>query len=47
MQIQWYGQSSFALSGDGKSVFIDPVRRHVGARAGAGLQFDYPAIEGV
>jgi L-ascorbate metabolism protein UlaG (beta-lactamase superfamily) len=46
MQIQWYGQSSFALSGDGKSVFIDPFG-DMSAAGARGLQFDYPAIEDV
>jgi L-ascorbate metabolism protein UlaG (beta-lactamase superfamily) len=46
MQIQWYGQSSFALSGGGKSVFIDPFG-DMSPAAERGLQFDYPAIEGV
>src|ERR1700722_11342131 len=46
MQIQWYGQSSFALRGDGKSVFIDPFG-DMSPAAGHGLQFDYPAIDDV
>jgi L-ascorbate metabolism protein UlaG (beta-lactamase superfamily) len=46
MQIQWYGQSAFALRGDEASVFIDPFGDMSGL-AGRGLQFDYPLIEGV
>jgi L-ascorbate metabolism protein UlaG (beta-lactamase superfamily) len=47
MQIQWYGQSAFGLSGDAKSVFIDPFADMSPLAAGRGLQFDYPAIAGV
>jgi L-ascorbate metabolism protein UlaG (beta-lactamase superfamily) len=45
MRIQWYGQSSFRLTGE-HSVFIDPfgVMNRLSAQ---GLQFDYPPIEGV
>jgi L-ascorbate metabolism protein UlaG (beta-lactamase superfamily) len=45
MRIQWYGQSAFLLDGD-QSVFIDPFAALEGL-AERGLQFDYPAIEGV
>jgi L-ascorbate metabolism protein UlaG (beta-lactamase superfamily) len=45
MRIQWYGQSAFLLDGD-QSVFIDPFAAVEGL-AERGLQFDYPAIEGV
>jgi L-ascorbate metabolism protein UlaG (beta-lactamase superfamily) len=45
MRIQWYGQSAFLLYGD-RSVFIDPFAALDGLVA-RGLQFDYPAIEGV
>jgi L-ascorbate metabolism protein UlaG (beta-lactamase superfamily) len=45
MRIQWYGQSAFLLDGD-RSVFIDPFAALDGLVA-RGLQFDYPAIEGV
>jgi L-ascorbate metabolism protein UlaG (beta-lactamase superfamily) len=44
MRIRWYGQSAFLL-GD-QSVFIDPFASMEGLVA-RGLQFDYPAIEGV
>ncbi|HEY2258396.1 MAG TPA: MBL fold metallo-hydrolase [Solirubrobacteraceae bacterium] len=46
MRIQWYGQSAFGLDGEQGSVFIDPFG-DMSALAGRGLQFDYPAIEGV
>jgi L-ascorbate metabolism protein UlaG (beta-lactamase superfamily) len=45
MKIRWYGQSSFLLEGDRK-VFVDPFG-DVSGLAARGLQFDYPAIEGV
>jgi L-ascorbate metabolism protein UlaG (beta-lactamase superfamily) len=45
MRIRWYGQSAFLLDGD-QSVFIDPFASMEGLVA-RGLQFDYPAIEGV
>src|SRR4051794_41872216 len=43
MRIQWYGQSAFDLAG---RVFIDPFG-DVSGLAARGMQFDYPAIEGV
>jgi L-ascorbate metabolism protein UlaG (beta-lactamase superfamily) len=43
MRIRWYGQSAFLIDGGERSVFIDPF----GTIAREGLQFDYPAIEGV
>ena len=46
MRIQWYGQSAFELAGEEASVFIDPFG-DVSLLAARGLQFDYPAIEGV
>jgi L-ascorbate metabolism protein UlaG (beta-lactamase superfamily) len=46
MQIEWYGQSAFRLSGDDATVFIDPFG-DVSALASRGITFDYPAIEGV
>lgn len=46
MKITWYGQSAFSLAGGGKSVFIDPFG-DMSAAAAHGMQFDYPAIEGV
>jgi L-ascorbate metabolism protein UlaG (beta-lactamase superfamily) len=46
MRIQWYGQSSFSLSGPEASVFIDPFADMSGA-AEHGIQFDYAPIGGV
>jgi L-ascorbate metabolism protein UlaG (beta-lactamase superfamily) len=46
MQVEWYGQSAFRLTGAEKTLFIDPFA-DVSAFAGRGLQFDYPAISGV
>jgi len=46
MRIQWYGQSAFALSNAEASVFIDPFGDMAPARD-RGMQWDYPAIEGV
>lgn len=47
MRIQWYGQSAFELAADEASVFIDPFGDVSAALAARGMQFDYPAIEGV
>jgi L-ascorbate metabolism protein UlaG (beta-lactamase superfamily) len=46
MQVQWYGQSTFHLSSPDASVAIDPFGDMSGL-ASRGIQFDYPAIEGV
>jgi L-ascorbate metabolism protein UlaG (beta-lactamase superfamily) len=46
MRIQWYGQSAFALTSAEASVFIDPFG-DMSPLAGRGMQFDYPAIDGV
>jgi L-ascorbate metabolism protein UlaG (beta-lactamase superfamily) len=46
MRIQWYGQSAFALTSAETSVFIDPFG-DMSALAGRGINWDYPAIEGV
>ncbi|HEY7629173.1 MAG TPA: MBL fold metallo-hydrolase [Thermoleophilaceae bacterium] len=46
MQVEWYGQSAFRLSADGTTVFIDPFG-DVSALASRGLEFNYPAIDGV
>jgi L-ascorbate metabolism protein UlaG (beta-lactamase superfamily) len=43
MRIQWHGQSAFDLAG---RVFIDPFG-DVSSLAARGMQFDYPAIEGM
>jgi len=46
MQVEWYGQSAFALRDGATTVFIDPFG-DVGALAARGLRWEYPAIEGV
>jgi L-ascorbate metabolism protein UlaG (beta-lactamase superfamily) len=46
MQVEWYGQSAFRLSAGGQTVFIDPFG-DVSLLASRGLEFKYPAIEGV
>jgi L-ascorbate metabolism protein UlaG (beta-lactamase superfamily) len=45
MRIRWHGQSAFLIDGE-RTVFIDPFGELEGLAA-RGLQFDYPAIEGV
>jgi L-ascorbate metabolism protein UlaG (beta-lactamase superfamily) len=46
MQVQWYGQSAFGRSSSDATVAIDPFG-DLSALTGRGLQFDYPAIEGL
>jgi L-ascorbate metabolism protein UlaG (beta-lactamase superfamily) len=46
MQVEWYGQSAFRLSANGTTVFIDPFG-DMSAAASRGLEWNYPAIEGV
>jgi Beta-lactamase superfamily domain len=46
MQVEWYGQSAFRLSTPEQTVVIDPFG-DLSQLAGRGIQFDYPAIEGV
>jgi L-ascorbate metabolism protein UlaG (beta-lactamase superfamily) len=46
MQIQWYGQSAFALDAPQAPVFIDPFG-DMSPLAGRGMQFDYPPIDGL
>ncbi|MBV8989965.1 MAG: MBL fold metallo-hydrolase [Solirubrobacterales bacterium] len=46
MQIEWYGQSAFRLSGEDGTVFIDPFG-DVSGLAARGVKFDYPSIEDV
>ena len=46
MRIRWYGQSAFLIDGGAHAVFIDPFGAVEGFSR-QGLQFDYPAIEGV
>ena len=46
MQVEWYGQSAFRLTGDQATVFIDPFGDMSGL-ASRGMQFEYPPISGV
>lgn len=46
MQVEWYGQSAFRLSGGGTTVFIDPFG-DMSSLASRGIEWNYPAIEGV
>jgi L-ascorbate metabolism protein UlaG (beta-lactamase superfamily) len=46
MQVEWYGQSAFALRAQEATVFIDPFGPMDGLAA-PGLRFDYPPIESV
>jgi L-ascorbate metabolism protein UlaG (beta-lactamase superfamily) len=47
MNVQWYGQSTFHLTGADASVTIDPFADMSGLTASSGMQFDYPPIEGL
>ncbi|HET7053964.1 MAG TPA: MBL fold metallo-hydrolase [Solirubrobacterales bacterium] len=44
MQVEWYGQSAFALRTPDASVFIDPFG-DVAALSARGIAFEYPPIE--
>jgi L-ascorbate metabolism protein UlaG (beta-lactamase superfamily) len=44
MQVEWFGQSAFALTGAQAKVFIDPFGDASRARE-RGLRFEYPAVE--
>jgi L-ascorbate metabolism protein UlaG (beta-lactamase superfamily) len=46
MRVEWYGQSAFRLAGADATVFVDPFG-DTSSFAGRGIQFDYPAIEGL
>jgi L-ascorbate metabolism protein UlaG (beta-lactamase superfamily) len=48
MQVEWYGQSAFRLStDDGTTVFIDPFGDMSALTEARGIEFNYPAIDGV
>ena len=48
MQIRWFGQSAFLLTGEHHRVFIDPFGDVAGARlAHTGWSWPFPLIEGV
>jgi L-ascorbate metabolism protein UlaG (beta-lactamase superfamily) len=46
MNVEWYGQSAFRLTGGGAAVVIDPFGDMSGLAA-RDLTFDYPTIDGV
>src|ERR1700761_9317586 len=45
MRVEWFGQSAFQLSGDGKTVAIDPFGDMSALSSSRGIQWDYPPIE--
>jgi L-ascorbate metabolism protein UlaG (beta-lactamase superfamily) len=47
MQIEWFGQSAFRLDADGKTIAIDPFGDMSALSRDRGIQWNYPAIEGV
>lgn len=47
MQVEWYGQSAFRLAAGEIAVAIDPFGDMSALGQSRGLQWDYPAIEGV
>jgi L-ascorbate metabolism protein UlaG (beta-lactamase superfamily) len=47
MQVEWYGQSAFALRGDEATVAIDPFGDMSALSQGRGIKWEYPAIDGV
>ena len=46
MQIRWYGQSAFLLTGERQRVFVDPFG-DLGSVSRPGWSWSYPPIEGV
>lgn len=46
MEIRWYGQSAFLLTGEQVRVFIDPFG-DLGSASRPGWSWDFPLIEGV
>jgi L-ascorbate metabolism protein UlaG (beta-lactamase superfamily) len=47
MQLEWYGQSAFRLTGAGKTVAIDPFGDMSALTQSHGVQWEYPPIEGL
>jgi L-ascorbate metabolism protein UlaG (beta-lactamase superfamily) len=47
MQVEWYGQSAFRLTAPEKTVAIDPFSDLSSLTGARGMQWDYPAIEGL
>jgi L-ascorbate metabolism protein UlaG (beta-lactamase superfamily) len=46
VRVRWYGQAAFHLEASDATVFIDPFA-DVSPLASRGIQFEYPAIDGV
>jgi L-ascorbate metabolism protein UlaG (beta-lactamase superfamily) len=46
MRVEWFGQSTYRLTGGAVTVVIDPFG-DMSAAASRGLQFDYPPLDGV
>jgi L-ascorbate metabolism protein UlaG (beta-lactamase superfamily) len=46
MQVEWYDQSAFRLSSSQQTVAIDPFA-DASQLTARGIQWDYPAIDGV
>lgn len=46
MQVEWYGQSAFALRAPEATVFVDPFG-DTSTFSGRGMRFEYPPITGV
>jgi L-ascorbate metabolism protein UlaG (beta-lactamase superfamily) len=47
MQVEWYGQSAFRLTGGGHTVANDPFGDMTPLSEGRGIRWDYPAIAGL
>jgi L-ascorbate metabolism protein UlaG (beta-lactamase superfamily) len=47
MQVEWYGQSAFRLTADGTTVAIDPFGDMSALGSARGIQWEYPAIDGL
>jgi len=47
MRVEWFGQSAFRLDGAGKTVAIDPFGDTSALSSAHGIQWDYPAIDGL
>jgi L-ascorbate metabolism protein UlaG (beta-lactamase superfamily) len=47
MHVEWYGQSAFAMRGDAATVAIDPFGDMSPLTEARGMQWDYPAIDGL
>ncbi len=47
MQVEWYGQSAFRLTAGGTTVAIDPFGDMSALGSSHGIQWEYPAIDGL